>query len=89
MKLTSYDIFEHFSGHTKIKNGLSRKDCDQILEWVKKNNYLQILYDYQINVLLALLELLEDKDMFEECSLLLKTVKDHNKVSGKNLKTHL
>lgn len=87
--MTSNDLFLYFKNHHVVKNGLSRADCEFITRCVDKNNYLQILYDYQINVLLALLEFFEQEDMYEECSSLLDTVKDYNKVSGKNVRTHL
>lgn len=89
MRMTSNDIFRHFKNHRVVRNGLSKQDCEQIMYWVDKNNYLQILYDYQINVLLVLLELFEQEDMYEECSALLNAVKDYNKVSGENVKTRL
>ena len=89
MLITTTEIFDHLKSHRILRNGLARKDCEFIRGCIEKNNYLQILYDYTPNVLLCILELMEEKEYYEQCKKIVDTIHNHNKVSGLDIKTRL
>ena len=51
------------------------------------HNYIQILYSYDNEVLLMLIDLFEKYEIYEECQKIKKTIEDYNKLENKNLKT--
>lgn len=67
--------------HFLIKSTpVEEEDVTLIASLMLEGNYQQILYQYKIEVLLEILEYLETNDHFEQCSLVVKTIKDTNKL---------
>lgn len=52
-----------------------------------KSNYIQLLYDYDIDVLLTVLEVLEHNEVYEQCAVITQTIKNHNKLEGTTFTT--
>lgn len=51
------------------------------------SNYIQILYDYGIDVLHVVLEILETNEIYEQCAVIRQTIIDTNKLESTNFPT--
>lgn len=52
-----------------------------------ESNYTQILYDYGIDALLMVLEVLEINELYEECTFLIEVIKQVNLMEDKDFPT--
>lgn len=59
---------------------------DRILLYISRDNYLQILYSYDIDTLRLLLNFYLEKEDYAKCILIRDTVLNHNKATGSALK---
>ncbi len=48
------------------------------------SNYIQLLYDYGIDMLLVVLEILESNEIYEQCAVIKQTIKDTNQLENTN-----
>lgn len=69
------------------KLGVEEEFIPQVAKLAYNNNYIQILYDYGIKVLLAVLKVLENHEEYEKCQSLVETIKDVNKLDNKKYPT--
>lgn len=52
-----------------------------------ESNYIQIIYDYGIDILLVILEIIESNEFYEQCLVLIQAIKDYNELEGESLPT--
>ena len=57
-----------------------------IISYIKKGNYLQIIYSYKVAAIEDLIKYFESEELYELCSQVRDAVYNHNKSTGKNLK---
>lgn len=65
---------------------LNIADYQYISDLAVKNNFLQILYDYNSKPLQIILQVLEEKQLFENCAIIRDTIFKYNKALGENIK---
>lgn len=63
------------------------KDIEIILEYIEKENYNQILFDYGEIYCLTILKMFEEKEEYETCAKIIEQIKTHNYVTNSNYKT--
>ena len=52
-----------------------------------KSNYIQIIYDYTIEVLWVVLEVLEHNQLYEQCAVIKQTIENYNELEGTSFTT--
>ena len=62
---------------------------DRIMLHISRDNYLQILYSYDIYTLRLLLKFYLEKEDYAKCILIRYTVLNHNKSTGSALKLEI
>jgi len=65
---------------------LSEEEMNKIIHLVHINNYLQIIYSFEIEVLKALLEHFLEVENYDQCAFIRDSVKSHNKATGAQIK---
>lgn len=64
------------------KFGKPEGTISRIIHFVDMDNYLQIMYDYEIQTLQALQEFFLDREDYETCAIIRDTVLNFNKALG-------
>jgi hypothetical protein len=59
---------------------------DRILLFISRDNYLQILYSYNIDTINLLLKFYVEREDYAKCIIIRDTVLNHNIATGSNLK---
>lgn len=65
---------------------LSEEEMNKIIHLVHINNYLQIIYSFEIEVLKILLEHFLEVENYVQCASIRDSVKFHNKATGAQIK---
>lgn len=61
---------------------------DGVVKLLRKSNYLQLLYNYGVHMLLTILKIYEEIELYEECAKIKQTIEDSNKLENRKLPTH-
>lgn len=85
--MSSRKITNKEAGITEVlvlseKISLTKSSIDKVIYNIRKNNYLQILYDYKEIVLKELLTYFEEIEDYEECIKIRDVVINHKQATG-------
>ena len=91
MKITRQELREHFKGYQgKLIGNLPPWDYyDIMINYIEKDNYLQIIYGMGVVYLLIILDFFEEREQYEYCAKIRDTIGNHKMVSGDNTKMRL
>lgn len=64
-------------------------DLEQVLKYIERDDYNQLLFDYGEVYCLVVLEMFEQREEYETCAIILQQILTHNEVTDSSYKTHL
>lgn len=86
--MTLTELTNELEAHILIREiHLEEEYIPHVAALTYESNYIQILYDYGIDVLLLLLEILEKNEFYEQCAVLKQTIINANKLEGTTFPT--
>lgn len=65
---------------------LGEDQVDNIISYINKKNYLQILYTWGPELIQSLLKHFKSVENYTQCILIRDTINNHNKATGEQLK---
>lgn len=88
--LTLTQITKHFESRVAYLSSPPQKwDLEQVLKYIERDDYNQLLFDYGERYCLIVLDLFEQVEWYETCAEVVKQIETHNMVANTNFKTSL
>lgn len=76
---------EHYLILREIK--LEEEYIPNVASLTYESNYIQLLYAYDIDILLVVLDILEKHELYEQCAVLKQAIDTTNELEGLNFPT--
>lgn len=88
--ITLTDITKHFDSMQQyLPTRPPKRDLEQVLKYIERDDYNQMLFDYGETYCLIVLDMFEKTNEFTTCAEIVKQIKAHNLVTNSNYKTRL
>jgi hypothetical protein len=86
--MTLTRLRDEIEAHVIVKEVLIEEEyIPHIASLTYDSNYVQIIYDYGIDILHILLEILESYEIYEQCAVIKQVIENTNELEGKSFST--